>query len=118
MAALARFVTRRKRWVIAFWIIFAFAMGGVGSGLADKTEDDFVSFLPEEAESTEVQELLKERFPGGETSTGLIVYHRDSGRLTAQDIEKIQADAQRVEDAIPVTGPALVPFSRTAPGDL
>ena len=42
------------------------------------------SFLPAEAESTKVQRLLKDRFPGGETSNGLIVYKR-AGGLTAAD---------------------------------
>ena len=79
MTALARLVTRRKGWVIAFWVLGALALGTLGSGLGDKTQDDFASFLPEDAEATEVQTLLKERFPGGETSTGLIVYHRDEG---------------------------------------
>jgi RND superfamily putative drug exporter len=118
MAALARFVTRRKAWVIIGWIVAAVALGAVGSGLADKAEDDFVSFLPEEAESTAVQELLKERFPGGETSTGLVVYRRDDGRLTAADRGKIAADAEAIADAIPVTGRPLVPFTRTGSPEL
>src|SRR5918997_2719362 len=117
MAALARFVTRHKRLVIAGWILFALIMGGVGSGLGDKTEDDFASFLPEGAESAEVQDILAERFNQGETLTGLIVYHRDGG-LTRADQERIQQDTQAIEDEIPVIGSAAVPFSATAPEGL
>src|SRR5215212_10032108 len=93
MAALARFVTRRWYVVIALWVVGAFALGGYGAGLADKTQDDFASFLPKDAESTEVQALLKERFPGGETSSGLILYQRDGGPLTSADKAKIATDA-------------------------
>ena len=115
MTALARFVTgRRTKWVvIGAWVLAAVVMGGVGSGLADKTQDDFESFLPSDAESTEVQRLLRDRFPGGETSTGIIVYHRPAGELTEADRAKIAADARASADAIPVTGRPLVPSTST-----
>ena len=58
------------------------------------------SFLPEERRFTRVQELLKNRFLGGETSIGLIVYKREGG-LTEGDKAKIARDAERVDDAIP-----------------
>src|ERR687896_1148958 len=119
MSALASFVSgRRTKWVVlAIWIVAAFAMGSVGSKLADVTTDETASFLPEDAESTEVQELLKNRFPGGETTIGLIVYKRDGG-LTEADRQRIGEDAQKVDDAIPVTQPAQVPFSQDAPPGL
>src|SRR3712207_5786871 len=107
MAALARFVTRRKRWVILGWIVAAVALGGLGSGLADETQDDFASFLPQGAESAEVQELLRDEFPGGETGFGLVVYRR-AGGLTGADRRKIADDARRIDDAIPEIGRAHV----------
>src|SRR3712207_6056691 len=117
MAALARLVTRHKRLVILGWVIAAVVFGSIGAGLADKTEDDFASFLPEGAESAEVQELLADRFGNGEALSGLIVYHRDGG-LNEQDQGRIQSDAQAIEDAIPVVGSPAIPFSRTAPEGL
>jgi RND superfamily putative drug exporter len=119
VSALASFVTgRRTKWVvIALWIVAVFALSPLGAKVADVTSDETASFLPAEAESTEVQELLKERFPGGETTLGLIVYKRDGG-LTEADQAKIARDAQRVDDAIPVTRPAQVPFSDDAPPGL
>ena len=119
MSALASFVSgRRTKWVVlAIWIVAAFAMGSVGSKLADVTTNETASFLPEDAESTEVQELLKERFPGGETTIGLIVYKREGG-LTEADRQRIAEDAQKVDDAIPVTQPAQVPFEPDAPPGL
>jgi RND superfamily putative drug exporter len=119
VSALASFVSgRRTKWaVIVLWIVAVAALSPLGAKLADVTSDETASFLPDEAESTEVQELLKERFPGGETTLGLLVYKRDGG-LTEADQAKIASDAQRVDDAIPVTRPAVVPFSEGAPQDL
>ncbi len=117
MAALARFVTRRKAWVILAWIVAAIALGGLGAGLGDKTEDDFASFLPEGAESAEVQELLRDRFASGETGSGLVVYRREGG-LTAADRRKVAADAERIAQAIPVVAPPAVPFADGAPEGL
>jgi len=99
---LAAFVTgRRTKWVvIAFWVVAVIALSPLGGKLADATSDETASFLPAEAESTQVQELLRDRFPGGETTIGLIVYQRDGG-LTAADRARIARDAQAVDEAIP-----------------
>jgi putative drug exporter of the RND superfamily len=119
MSALASFVSgRRTKWVvIVLWIVGVIALSPLASKLGDATRDETASFLPEDAESTQVQELLKDRFPGGETTLGLIVYKRDGG-LTEADRAKIANDARRVDDAIPVTQPAQVPFSPDAPPGL
>src|SRR4051794_11054587 len=112
MSVLASFVSgRRTKWlVIVLWIIGVAALSPLGAKLADVTSDDTASFLPKDAESTKVQDLLKNRFPGGETSIGIIVYKRNGG-LTAADRAKIATDAARVDRKIPVTRPAVVPFT-------
>jgi putative drug exporter of the RND superfamily len=119
MSALASFVSgRRTKWVvIVLWIVGVIALSPLAAKLGDATRDETASFLPEDAESTQVQELLKDRFPGGETTIGLIVYKREGG-LTEADRAKIASDARRVDDAIPVTQPAQVPFSPDAPPGL
>jgi RND superfamily putative drug exporter len=119
MSALASFVTgRRTKWaVIALWVVAVIALSPLGAKLADATSDETQSFLPDDAESTEVQNLLKERFPGGETALGLIVYKR-AGGLTQADQERIARDAQRVDEAIPKRRPPLVPFTEGAPSEL
>jgi RND superfamily putative drug exporter len=118
VSALASFVSgRRTKWVVVvLWLVAVAIMSSFGSKLADVTRDETASFLPADAESTEVQELLKERFPGGETTLGLIVYKREGG-LTEADRQRIVEDARKVDDAIPVTAPAQVPFGPdAAPG--
>jgi putative drug exporter of the RND superfamily len=119
MSAVASFVSgRRTKWVVlVLWLVAVAIMSSFGSKLADVTSDETASFLPAEAESTQVQELLKDRFPGGETTIGLIVYKRDGG-LTEADRERIVEDARNVDDAIPVTQPAQVPFGPDAPPGL
>lgn len=119
MSVLAAFVAgRRTKWlVIAGWIVAVVALSPLGAKLADVTNDDTESFLPAQAESTEVQRLLKERFPGGETSTGLVVYRRADG-LTPADRARIARDARRVAKAIPLTAAPVVPFTPGAPRDL
>jgi RND superfamily putative drug exporter len=119
VSALASFVCgRRTKWVvIALWLLAVAGLSPLASKVADVTNDETASFLPADADSTKVQELLKNRFPGGETSIGLIVYRRQGG-LTDADRTRIARDAQRVDDAIPVTRPAVVPFSADAPPNL
>jgi RND superfamily putative drug exporter len=119
MSALASFVSgRRTKWVvIGLWIVAVLALSPLGAKLADATNDETASFLPEDADSTRVQELLGERFRGGETTIGLLVYKREGG-LNQADRRKIARDAERVDEAIPVTRPAQVPFSPDAPPGL
>ena len=98
MRALASFVTgrRTKFVVLGLWIVLAVVFSPLGSKLADETKDDTASFLPESAESTEVVNLLDDRFADQETSQGLIVYQRDGG-LTEADKQKIAEDAAALE---------------------
>ena len=119
MGALASFVAgRRTKWVVILgWIVGVLALSPLGAKLADVTTDDTESFLPAGAESTEVQRLLKDRFPGGETSSGLIVYRRPGG-LTTPDRVRIRRDARAVAQSIPVVAPPVVPFTPDAPRDV
>src|SRR5688572_7814361 len=98
MSALASFVSgRRTKWVvILLWIVAVAGLAPLGAKLADVTSDETASFLPADADSTRVQELLKERFPGGETTIGLIVYRREGG-LTDADRARIARDAREVD---------------------
>ena len=72
MSTLAHFVSgRRTKWlVIAFWIVAVAALSPLGAKLADVTSDETASFLPAEAESTKVQELLKDRFAAARRASG------------------------------------------------
>ena len=66
--ALAAFVTgRRTKWlVLALWIVLAVALAGPGSKLADETNNETESFLPDDAESTRGPEAAERPVRGGE----------------------------------------------------
>ena len=121
MNSLARFVAgkRGKFVVLAVWIVAFVALTPLGAKLADETQDDTASFLPESAESTEVVELLDSEFESGETTQGLIVYQRDGG-LTEADQQKIADDAEAVEalpdEDLPLVRPPVTPFPEAAAG--
>ena len=72
MSALASFVSgRRTKWlVIGLWLIAVVALAPLGAKLGDVTRDETASFLPAEAESTKVQELLKDRSPVARPASG------------------------------------------------
>ena len=119
MSRLASIVAgRRAKWVVvAVWILAVLALSQAGSKLSDITDNQTEDFLPGNAESTEVLRQLNDRFEGGQTSNGLIVYRR-AGGLTAADKQKIAADAQAAADKLPLTDPPLVPFAAGSKGAL
>src|SRR5687767_11476509 len=117
MRSLAAFVSgRRTKWVLpAIWLVLIAIFAPLGSQLADETTDDTSSFLPKSAESTEVNNLLKERFASGQTVSGLIVY-RHAGGLTRADRLKIIADARRIQSQVDVIGRPAIPFTPSGRG--
>ncbi len=123
MSFLASFVAgRRTKWVmLGIWVVLLAVLAPLGSKLAEETQDDTASFLPESAESTEVVEVLDEEFSSGETTQGLLIYHREGG-LTPADEEKILADAEALdalsEEELPLTTPPIVPVGDDAPPEL
>jgi putative drug exporter of the RND superfamily len=119
MGALARIVTgRRSKWlVVLVWIILVVPFGALGAKLVDVTDNRTESFLPADAESTEALRVQEQRFPGGETVSGLVVYRR-AGGLTEADQAAIADDAQRADDAIPIVGQPVVPFMEGSPPSL
>jgi putative drug exporter of the RND superfamily len=109
---------RRGKWItVGVWIALAVIFAPLGSKLADKTDNQTESFLPKDAESTQVVRLLEDQFPGGQTSTGLIVYKRPGG-LTAADKVKMVSDARAADAKLPLVGRPVVPFRPGAPAEL
>src|SRR5688572_19339495 len=91
---------RRAKWlVLVFWLVVVAAVSPVAGKLTDVEENDAAAWLPGSAESLQVNELQSD-FPGGETLTAVIVYHRDGG-LTAEDQAKIEADRQALTAQFP-----------------
>src|SRR5918992_3688352 len=119
MRGLADFVTGKRRW----WISLAVAIGSVliafmlapfGTKVSNDVDDTFESFLPDDAQSTEVAKTLRERFASGQTTGGLIVYYRPGG-LTEEDKRKVLADAQRATRELEMKAPPVPPFQPSSP---
>lgn len=104
---------RRSKWlVLAAWVIVGFALFGFQPKLQDATTNENEAFLPESAESTEVNDLIGERFADGREVDALVAYEREGG-LTAADRDRIAADAAELaglaapDPAAPCENPEL-----------
>ena len=111
MRGLASIVAgRRTKWLIlVVWIIAAVVMSPLGSKLSDVTTDDTESFLPSNAESTEVVRTLDDQFPAKETALALVVYQNKDG-LTPADFAKIRSNAEKIK-----AEPVKIPLVRSQP---
>jgi putative drug exporter of the RND superfamily len=89
---------RRTKWlVVALWIAVLAFSTPYATQLADVETNDGSGFLPADAESVEVNELL-ETFENGDTIPAVIVYER-SGGLTESDFEVIEAHREAIASA-------------------
>jgi RND superfamily putative drug exporter len=116
MSGLARLASgRRSKWfVVVAWILLVAGTSQLASKVKDVTDDRQESFLPADAQSTEVLKLQKSEFQSGQTANGLIVYQRPGG-LTAADRAKIVADARAAAAKLPLVGKPVVPFQPGSP---
>jgi RND superfamily putative drug exporter len=72
-------------------------------------QNDASSWLPHNAESTQVVELAK-RFTPSDIFPALVVYERPDGTITAADQAKVAADVQRFAGVQDVTGRVVGPI--------
>ena len=115
MTRLARIVAgRRTKWAcVGTWAVLLGVFGPLGTRLGSVTNEDVA--LPAGSQSHEVNRLLAERFPGGDTRTLVLVYRREGG-LTAADRRAIEADASAADRLDLVGTPA--PGGLSAEGDV
>jgi RND superfamily putative drug exporter len=99
----------RAKWVIVgAWLVVALGLGTLQPRLQEATVNDQAAFLPADAESTQVLELLEERFASGSSIPALLVYRRAEG-LTEADLATIRSDLAEVE-GVADTAPAVSPL--------
>ncbi|GAA5184150.1 MMPL family transporter [Rugosimonospora acidiphila] len=92
------------------WIVIAGALGPLFGKTMDVQKNDNSSFLPNNVESTKVQNLDK-NFTSVQSTPAIVVYVRDSG-LTAGDRAKIQSDLPQMASHFgggQLTGPPIGP---------
>lgn len=87
----AEFITKKRWYVIAVWIIAAILITAFSPKLADVTSNDQASFLPSSYESAQAQEIASQSFPQSEGQTAIILFKHDDGQpLSQQDQQAIQ----------------------------
>jgi putative drug exporter of the RND superfamily len=107
---------RRAKWVvIGAWVVLL-ALATLPGQLTEVTEDRISSFLPDDSQAIVADKVIEERFPGGQTTSSVIVYKRDGG-LTEADRQTIASEAREASEVEHVLPPA-VPFSPDAPEGL
>src|SRR5919109_1152986 len=107
---------RRAKWyVVGFWLLLL-VLSQLPGKLTDVTEDRIASFLPDDAASIVADKVVEDRFPGGQTTSAVAVYHR-AGGLTDADRQTIAGEAQEMSSVEHVL-PPVAPFSADAPEGL
>ena len=107
---------RRTKWyVLGFWVL-VMAAATLPGPLTEVTEDRISSFLPDDAPAIVADKVIEERFPGGQTTSAVAVYHREGGPTEA-DEQAIASEASEMAGVEHVLPPA-VPFSPEAPDGL
>ena len=98
---------RWSKWaVLAFWIAVLVVAQPLAGKLNSAQKNDASSWLPKNAESTQVVDLAK-RFTPSDVFPALVVYERSGGPVTAADRAKVAADMQRFAGVQDVTGKVL-----------
>jgi putative drug exporter of the RND superfamily len=96
---IARTSYRRRRWVVAGWIVFLVAISAVGSAAGGVFKNDFA--LPG-SESSDAFDLLEERGFGDRAGfTGQIVFEADEGVDDPAVQEAMEATFADVEETVP-----------------
>ncbi len=103
------FVGPHAKWlVLGLWLALA-ALFPFAGKLQSIENDDVVNYLPETAQSTQVEQFLKQ-FSEGQTSTAVVVYVRFGG-LREADLARIRQD----QEDMPRKLPAAQPFGPVVP---
>jgi RND superfamily putative drug exporter len=101
---------RWTKWlVLVFWVVVVAVAGPLAGKLNSAQQNDASSWLPHNAESTQVVELAK-RFAPSDIFPALVVYERPDGTITPADQAKAAADARRFAGVQDVTGKVLGPI--------
>jgi putative drug exporter of the RND superfamily len=107
---------RRTKWyVVGCWVVLMVVATMPGQ-LTDVTEDRIASFLPDDADAIVADKVIQERFPGGQTTSAVAVYHREGG-LTDADQQTILSEAEEIA-GVEFALPPVAPFEGDSPEGL
>jgi RND superfamily putative drug exporter len=98
-AALGRFVTRFRWYVIAAWVLLAVVVLSLAPGLSS-TQDES-EFLPKHYESIRAAQVQQDEFPSQTQPGAVLVFDRkDGGKLTAADSTDVADVVQALDTKI------------------
>jgi RND superfamily putative drug exporter len=101
---------RWTKWlVLVFWVVVFALAGPLAGKLNSAQQNDASSWLPNNAESTQVVDLAK-KFTPSDVFPVLVVYERSGGQVTAADRAKVTADVQGFAGVKDVAGKILGPI--------
>jgi putative drug exporter of the RND superfamily len=101
---------RWTKWVVvAFWIAVFAVAGPLAGKLNSAQKNDASSWLPKNAESTQVVDLAK-KFTPSDVFPVLVVYERSGGPVTAADRAKVVADVRQFAGVPDVSGRIIGPI--------
>jgi putative drug exporter of the RND superfamily len=111
MSKVAGWISHRymKFVVIAFWLVVVAVLGPLAGKLTGAQDNDAASWLPADAESTQVIEVAN-TFVSENTIPAVIVYENPDG-LTPEDLAAIQADATEFGTLDTLDGEVAGPFT-------
>ncbi len=84
---------RSKWFVLVAWVVVGFSLFSFQPKLQEATTNENEAFLPENADSTETNLTIEDRFADGREVDALVVYTRSEGTLTDEDFRRIRDDA-------------------------
>jgi putative drug exporter of the RND superfamily len=100
---------RVTKWlVLIFWVAVMWVAAPLAANLPDVEKNDAISWLPGDAESTEVLQL-QESFQSSDTLPAVIVYEKTGG-LTSADMAKATADAKKFAALSDLDGQVVGPL--------
>lgn len=115
---LGRFSAKRRRWMVAAWIVIAVFVVGVDRSGGGGTVDNFE--VPG-VESQQAIDLLKDRFPERSGATAMVVFHTPDATVTDPDaaagITATVGEVRSLDHVVAVTDPLASPRSMSADGE-
>ncbi len=100
---------RVTKWmVLAFWVAVLVVAGPLASKLTGAQDNQAVSWLPSDAQSTKALEA-QAAFQSPDLIPAVVVYQRDGG-VTAEDQQAARADADDFADVQGIAGEVQGPF--------
>src|ERR1019366_5190997 len=92
MKKFSEFITKRRWWVLATWLVLAVAIVALSPTLSSVESNDQTNFLPKSYESVKANNIAKRITAYSQNGTDFIVFKNKSGRpLSSADLQSVQS---------------------------